>query len=120
MIIPAFRVFPVKHYPLTRQILYRSIFFSAEAGQVVLDIIGSTYTVAFTLELVLRIWGYGCRDFFCREDWAWSILDVFIVATSLSELVLIIDAAVNQSEGESLSGITSLKAFRIIRALSFM
>jgi len=87
----------------------------SQAGQVVFDIIGSTYTVAFTLELVLRIWGYGCRDFFCREDWAWSILDVFIVATSLSELVLIIDAAVNQSEGESLSGITSLKAFRIIR-----
>lgn len=95
-------------------------FFSAEAGQVVFDIIGSTYTVAFTLELVLRIWGYGCRDFFCKEDWAWSILDVFVVATSLSELVLIILAAVNQSDGESLSGITSLKAFRIIRALFFM
>lgn len=95
-------------------------FFSAEAGQVVFDIIGSTYTVAFTLELVLRIWGYGCRDFFCKEDWAWSILDVFVVATSLSELVLIILAAVNQNEGESLSGITSLKAFRIIRALFFM
>lgn len=94
--------------------------FSAEAGQVVFDIIGSTYTVAFTLELVLRIWGYGCRDFFCKEDWAWSILDVFVVATSLSELVLIILAAVNQNEGESLSGITSLKAFRIIRALFFM
>eukprot|EP00434_Breviolum_minutum_P021627 symbB.v1.2.019088.t1/scaffold1547.1/size112433/9 len=87
----------------------------SQAGQVVFDIIGSTYTVAFTLELVLRIWGYGCRDFFCKEDWAWSILDVFVVATSLSELVLIILAVVNQSDGESLSGITSLKAFRIIR-----
>ena len=73
----------------------------------------------FTIELVLRIWGLGCRTFFCREDWAWSLLDSFIVFSSLWEVGLfIMDASANDSDGASISGVSGLKAFRIIRFLA--
>jgi len=81
-----------------------------------LQVTGFCYTVLFALELGLRIAAFGC-SYFCSEDWAWAFLDLFIVLTSLGEMVLeIIILMTNQeAEGGSLAGISSLKALRIIR-----
>eukprot|EP00435_Cladocopium_sp_Y103_P033799 s2779_g8.t1 len=89
----------------------------SDAGKLVFDIIGAVYALLFTIELVLRIWGYGCRNFFCSQDWAWSLLDTFIVLSSLWEVTLfIMDAfSANASDAASISGVTGLKAFRIVR-----
>ena len=89
-----------------------------EGGKLAFDIIGGIYTALFTIELLLRLWAFGCRDFFCSADWAWSFLDLFIVVTSLWELSsIILEPFTADSESGNLNGITSLKAFRIIRFL---
>lgn len=90
---------------------------ACQASQLVFDIIGSAYTVLFTIELVFRIWGFGFRNLFCGEEWAWSLLDLFIVTTSLWELWgIYLEAASNTGDDAGgLSGMASLKAFRIVR-----
>ncbi|CAK9081955.1 Sodium channel protein type 10 subunit alpha [Durusdinium trenchii] len=88
----------------------------SEAELLPFHIIGTFYTILFTAELIMRIWAYGVKSFFCDEDWAWSLLDFFIVATSLFELVsFILQVVSNISGSTNMSGISSLKAFRIIR-----
>lgn len=75
-----------------------------------------TYTALFTGELILRIWAGG-RHFFCSKEWPWAVLDAFIVASSLWEVLIDILYAVYEAAGdlESLDGLTGFKAFRIIR-----
>ena len=45
------------------------------------------YTALFTIELLIRIAADGCH-LFCGEDWAWGVLDLFIVLFSLWEVSL--------------------------------
>ena len=45
------------------------------------------YAAIFTVELLLRLAADGLH-FFCSEDWAWSWLDLFIVLSSLWEVVV--------------------------------
>lgn len=88
----------------------------SNAGNFVFHIIGAIYAFLFTIELGLRIWGLGCRTFFCSQDWAWSLLDIFIVATSLWEFGLfLMDALATDGDAGSISGVSGLKAFRIVR-----
>ncbi|CAE7664193.1 NaCP60E [Symbiodinium sp. CCMP2456] len=56
-------------------------------------------------------------QFFWSEDWMWSVLDVFIVVTSLWEVAVDIISMVYQENGgiDSISGLTNMKSFRIIR-----
>ena len=86
-----------------------------EDAQLPFHIMGMIYTFLFAMELILRLAAYGFCGFFCREDWAWSLLDALIVLTSLWEVTAFIIDSVTQNGTESLSGISSLKAFRIIR-----
>ena len=45
------------------------------------------YAAIFTIELLLRLAADGLR-FFISDDWAWSWLDLFIVLSSLWEVVV--------------------------------
>lgn len=89
----------------------------SQASQLVFDIIGSTYTVLFTIELVLRILGFGFRNLFFGPEWAWSLLDLFIVTTSLWDLFALSLEVSSDTHDDAggVSGMASLKAFRIIR-----
>ena len=74
-------------------------------------------TVLFVLELVIRVTASGIQ-IFCSEDWLWILLDVLIVALSVWEIVVDIALLVEPNQeamSEGVSGIASLKAFRIIR-----
>ena len=74
-------------------------------------------TVLFVLELVIRVTASGIQ-IFCSEDWLWILLDVLIVALSVWEIVVDIALLVEPDQeamNEGVSGIASLKAFRIIR-----
>eukprot|EP00439_Symbiodinium_sp_Y106_P081772 s860_g20.t2 len=77
------------------------------------------YSGLFTVELVLRLAADGCQ-FLCGPDWVWSWLDVFIVLSSLWEIIIEViyvwyGDANAQEAAEHVSGIINLKAFRVIR-----
>lgn len=75
-----------------------------------------TYTVLFCGELMVRVVALRWQ-FFWSADWMWSVLDVFIVVTSLWEVAVDIVSMVYQENGgiDSISGLTNMKSFRIIR-----
>lgn len=72
------------------------------------------YAWWFTTELAMRIIADG-RHFFCSEDWAWSFLDIFVVITSLWEVVTDILLAVQEDGMGDVNSMTGLRAFRIVR-----
>eukprot|EP00929_Paragymnodinium_shiwhaense_P000037 TRINITY_DN10010_c0_g1_i1.p1 TRINITY_DN10010_c0_g1~~TRINITY_DN10010_c0_g1_i1.p1 ORF type:complete len:670 (-),score=116.60 TRINITY_DN10010_c0_g1_i1:337-2346(-) len=68
-------------------------------------------TAWFTLELLLRVAGKGFRHFCCRSrDLTWNYLDVFIVAASLTDAVIMLAGSGWQS-----SLFLALKVFRVLR-----
>lgn len=69
------------------------------------------YAAIFTVELLLRLAADGLH-FFCSEDWAWSWLDLFIVLSSLWEVVVDITGS---SDLDAIAGVSGLKSFRIVR-----
>ncbi|OLQ10077.1 Voltage-dependent L-type calcium channel subunit alpha-1D [Symbiodinium microadriaticum] len=79
-----------------------------------LVVIQYLYAWWFTTELALRIVADG-RHFFCSEDWAWGFLDVFVVITSLWEIVTDIYLAVQEDGMGDVNSMTGLRAFRIVR-----
>ena len=81
-----------------------------EPTPLAMKVLGYLFTAFFTLELVVRVCAHGCR-IFCDADWAWSFLDLFIVLSSFWEIV--VDFL--QGKVDGLAGLSSLKAFRIIR-----
>lgn len=63
----------------------RNPFASLMAGSTeMLDLI---FAILFALEIILRIWGYGCL-FFCGSEWAWNLFDATIVSVSLAQVCL--------------------------------
>ncbi|OLQ00044.1 Voltage-dependent T-type calcium channel subunit alpha-1I [Symbiodinium microadriaticum] len=89
---------------------------SMEIRPMQIQVMQYCFTALFTIELALRFVANGVR-LFCLEDWMWSLLDVFIVATSLWEIMVDIVTALEAVNGnmEKIAGISSLKVFRIIR-----
>ncbi|CAJ1454346.1 unnamed protein product [Effrenium voratum] len=80
-----------------------------------LRIISYVFAAFFTCELCLRICAER-RLFLQSEDWAWNALDVFIVLSSLWDVIVDIVEAVMQSQNvDSIAGMSGLKSFRIIR-----
>jgi len=75
-----------------------------------------TYTTLFVAELFLRMYAHGWK-FFANDDWMWSLLDVFIVVTSLWEVAVDVVQAIYEGQGQidTISGLTNMKSFRIIR-----
>ena len=80
------------------------------------QMIQSHYTVLFCSELALRFAAYGVR-LFCSEDWAWVLMDTFIVLISIWETVVDILQALEPESDElgSIAGVSTLKAFRVVR-----
>eukprot|EP00434_Breviolum_minutum_P019826 symbB.v1.2.017495.t1/scaffold1358.1/size123611/1 len=75
------------------------------------------YTFLFSLELAMRLWA-DCRYFLCSEEWMWTWLDIFIVISSIWELIvdiLYVWSGNEASEPERLAGFINLKALRVIR-----
>ncbi|CAE7620368.1 CACNA1D [Symbiodinium sp. CCMP2592] len=78
------------------------------------------YSLAFmfTLELSMRLCAYGCREFFCGEDWLWSLLDTFIVLSSIwdiaLDLIFLWDASSTATDNPD-NPVSSLRALRILR-----
>jgi len=77
---------------------------------VVLSVIRRIFTVAFTVELVLRIFAHGW-DFFCRMNF-WNWLDTVIVVAGLVETVF---AVIQAADGTNAPSMLSLRALRILR-----
>lgn len=78
------------------------------------------YSLAFmfTLELFMRLCASGCREFFCGEDWLWSLLDAFIVVSSIwdiaLDLIFLWDASSTGAANPD-NPVSSLRALRILR-----
>ena len=76
----------------------------------------------FAIELAMRLCAYGCREFFCGEDWLWSLLDAFIVLSSIWDIVLDVlflwDASDNPVS--TLRAIRILRLARIVKAVRLM
>lgn len=73
------------------------------------------YTALFVLELWFRLAADRCKFLF-GEDWAWAWLDIFIVVTSLWEVVIEVLSSFKGEGNESIFGaFTSLKAVRVVR-----
>eukprot|EP00438_Fugacium_kawagutii_P010729 Skav213180 [mRNA] locus=scaffold11:222245:222628:- [translate_table: standard] len=78
-------------------------------------IVQTLYTLLFCSELALRFAAYGIR-LFCSEDWAWICMDTFIVLISIWETVVdILQALEPESELGTIAGVSTLKAFRVVR-----
>ncbi|CAE7261687.1 unnamed protein product, partial [Symbiodinium sp. CCMP2592] len=80
-----------------------------------MQIIQYTYTGLFTLELLLRSI-VGGWNYYCGQEWMWTWLDVFIVLSSLWEVIIdIIHIWEDEESKQGFLGMTGLKAFRIVR-----
>lgn len=80
-----------------------------------MQIIQYTYTGLFTLELLLRSI-VGGWNYYCGQEWMWTWLDLFIVLSSLWEVIIdIIYIWQDQENKQGFFGMTGLKAFRIVR-----
>lgn len=80
-----------------------------------LDIARYLYTAWFIIELALRMAADGPRQYLCSDDWAWSALDVFVVTTSIWELVADIIFLLLDDDVGNVASVSGLRAFRIIR-----
>ena len=74
------------------------------------------YTLAFTIELFLRLIAEGCRPL-RSDDCLWNLFDGLIVIAAWLEVGIDIAQLFfhENSEVEGIAGISSLRAFRIIR-----
>lgn len=73
-------------------------------------VLQGAFTVLFAIELIVRLCAGGFKIFW-GEDYAWSLLDLFIVLTSTWEILTVLQGEL----GAGPMGVTSLKALRIIR-----
>ncbi|CAE7416797.1 Scn11a, partial [Symbiodinium natans] len=102
-------------------VMTNTIFIGAEVQQTlehgeqpeVFVIIQYIYTGFFVLELLMRL-AAGGRQFLCGKDCAWSWLDIFVVASSLTEV------AYDILEAHGLANSSGLRALRIVRVTRFL
>jgi len=77
--------------------------------------VGIFYTVMFTVELGLRGLAYG-KYLFSTEEWAWRLVDVLVVLTSLIELSISVMAELmGRSDSTVVSNLRILRIMRITR-----
>mmetsp|Transcript_12991 Transcript_12991/g.30901 ORF Transcript_12991/g.30901 Transcript_12991/m.30901 type:complete len:636 (+) Transcript_12991:61-1968(+) len=86
----------------------------AEGLPLGMSVASYVYTAWFLLELLLRLKAEG-RNFLFNADWAWSLLDIFVVLTSIWEVAAEIVYAMLQNDIGEVAGMSGLKALRIIR-----
>ncbi|CAJ1448643.1 unnamed protein product [Effrenium voratum] len=69
------------------QLEYHSVAQDAKADGVFLAV-HLCYALIFTLEVLLRLVADGPWQYFWSADWAWNLLDIFVVTSSWVELVI--------------------------------
>ena len=78
----------------------------------------------FALELVLRLCAYGFREFFFGPDGLWSLLDAFIVLSSVWDVVLDLiflwEASGSDNPVSTLRALRILRLARIVKAVRLM
>ena len=74
------------------------------------------FACLFTVELALQ-WGAAGWKFFLSDEWVWSWFDLFVVLTSIWEVVLDMLYIGTAGDGSfsGFSGMSGLRTFRIIR-----
>lgn len=73
------------------------------------------FCVCFLIELVMRLWGYGLRDFWCHpEDYAWNIFDFIVVILSTVDTII---SAIFQGDESPLGNISAIRIVRIVRII---
>lgn len=82
-----------------------------------INVIQYCFATFFVIELFLRVVADG-RNFFCGEDWKWSLLDLFVVLTSVWEILA--DVLYNAFQIEGTSGFKALRIMRITRIMKVM
>eukprot|EP00928_Gymnodinium_smaydae_P080160 TRINITY_DN63928_c0_g1_i1.p1 TRINITY_DN63928_c0_g1~~TRINITY_DN63928_c0_g1_i1.p1 ORF type:complete len:522 (-),score=151.53 TRINITY_DN63928_c0_g1_i1:142-1575(-) len=78
-----------------------------------------SFLLFFTIELVLRIWTFGCNGFFCseeREDQIWNLFDFAIVTLGWVDVALtyLMDG---HNSNQMLQALRILRIARILRVL---
>ncbi|CAK9071851.1 unnamed protein product [Durusdinium trenchii] len=82
-----------------------------------ITVIRHSYGLIFTVELLMRVTAVG-RAFFCTDDWMWNWLDVFIVLTSVYEIVddiFLRNLIEDDNTGVTFTGLKALRLVRITR-----
>ena len=77
-----------------------------------------TYAVVFSLEVVLRCIAAGPREYVCGLDWAWNLLDISVVLSSWT--VILLDFLFDDSDtgvGSSIRIVRIIRASRLLRIL---
>eukprot|EP00930_Biecheleria_cincta_P095017 TRINITY_DN8689_c1_g1_i1.p1 TRINITY_DN8689_c1_g1~~TRINITY_DN8689_c1_g1_i1.p1 ORF type:complete len:551 (-),score=87.62 TRINITY_DN8689_c1_g1_i1:156-1808(-) len=69
------------------------------------------FAIFFVLELVARIWAYGCKEFFAGLDRGWNLFDFVVVFASSCDLVL--ELAISTGP----TGVGVLRVARTVRIL---
>lgn len=78
-------------------------------------VVGHAFAAFFLFELVYRLLTQGFQKLFCSSDWHWAVLDVVIVAGSLSEFM--VDLLTWQGVLASSSSVQNATNIRIIRMI---
>lgn len=82
-----------------------------------LIVIRHSYNALFFIELVMRAIADGCPGFFCSEGdaWIWNCLDLFLVLSSIVEVVYDIIKMSNDSDESGSISMSNVRAIRMIR-----
>eukprot|EP00929_Paragymnodinium_shiwhaense_P014859 TRINITY_DN12281_c0_g4_i1.p1 TRINITY_DN12281_c0_g4~~TRINITY_DN12281_c0_g4_i1.p1 ORF type:complete len:575 (+),score=120.23 TRINITY_DN12281_c0_g4_i1:298-2022(+) len=73
------------------------------------------FCVFYCVELALRILVFK-GSYICSTEWAWNLLDVFLVAVSVQELIMAAGVSSNEEEESSLN----MSFLRILRVMKMM
>eukprot|EP00931_Biecheleriopsis_adriatica_P115868 TRINITY_DN9161_c0_g1_i1.p1 TRINITY_DN9161_c0_g1~~TRINITY_DN9161_c0_g1_i1.p1 ORF type:complete len:576 (-),score=118.11 TRINITY_DN9161_c0_g1_i1:217-1944(-) len=85
---------------------------------VAIDAIDYVFTVLFLVELVLRLYGYGCSHFWCDlQDRAWNAFDFSIVVLSTLDTVISAILSGQNSPFPNISVLRVIRVLRIVRVL---
>ncbi|OLQ08794.1 tRNA pseudouridine synthase A [Symbiodinium microadriaticum] len=83
----------------------------------VFTVLQVAYAILFFVEVVLRLCADGFTSFFCSRPWLWNLLDVFVVVSSVFELVYSAMAGfqTNPASTTALRLVRIMKIARLVR-----
>lgn len=88
-------------------------------------IVHVVFTAIFLVEWLVRIFAFGYRSFFCgRDNWAWHLLDTFVVLSSLFEIFIEVwtgfAADASADEFQNVSNVRVLRTIRMTRLVRIL
>ena len=73
--------------------------------------------IIFVVEIVMKLFAFGCRDFFMGADGHWNVFDLIIIMLSVVETVLDFWAASQSASQVELSHLRVMRFMRLARTL---